>query len=132
MTRLYDASLLDIGDVIMSSMWRGLDADEAVTGIVVPERGPYDPDNDPLWQQRVVGEIGYYEYWDVVVHRAGFDDWRSLYRGVSEWCPTASSCPSRSPCMPRVKRAGKRVGVLSNDAYSIERSRVLRGASRVS
>jgi putative hydrolase of the HAD superfamily len=118
-TRLYDALLLDIGDVIMSSMWRGLDAYEAVTGIVVPERGPYDPDNDPLWQQRVAGEIGYYDYWDVVAHRAGFDDWRSLYRGVSEVVPDSLVVPESVALMQQAKRAGKRVGVLSNDAYSI-------------
>ena len=71
MTPTYEALLLDIGDVIMSSMWRGLDAYEAATGTIIPERGPYDPDNDPLWQQRVKGEIGFYDYWDIVARRAG-------------------------------------------------------------
>ena len=127
MTPTYEALLLDLGDVIMSSIWRGLDAFAASTGIVVPERGPYDPDNDPLWQQRVAGEIGFYDYWDVVARRAGFDDWRALYREVSSTVPDSLVVPESVALMQAAKRAGKRVGVLSNDAYSINGPDYFRG-----
>ncbi|HTN81419.1 MAG TPA: HAD-IA family hydrolase [Acidimicrobiales bacterium] len=119
MTPTYEALLLDIGDVIMSSLWRGLDAFEAATGIVVPERGPYDPDNDPDWQRRIAGEIGFYDYWEIVAQRAGFSDWRALFRGVSDAVPDALVVQESVELMRAAKRAGKRVGVLSNDAYSI-------------
>jgi len=118
-TPLYDALLLDIGDVIMTSVWRGLDAYEAATGVVIPERGPYDPENDPLWQRRLAGEMGYYDYWDVVAQRAGFSDWRTLYREVSSLVPDSLVVPEAVALMRKAKQAGKRVGVLSNDAYSI-------------
>ncbi len=119
MTPLYEALLLDIGDVIMSSMWRGLDAFEAATGTVIPERGPYDPENDALWQRRVAGEIGFYDYWDTVAKRAGFADWRMLYRAVSDAVPESLVVPEAVALMQKAKRAGRRVGVLSNDAYSV-------------
>jgi HAD superfamily hydrolase (TIGR01509 family) len=119
MTPEYEALLLDVGDVIMSAMWRGLDAFEAATGAVIPERGPYSPDDDPLWQQRVAGTISYYEYWDTVAQRAGYTDWRSLYRAVSEVVPESLVVAEAVTLMQRAKQAGRRVGVLSNDAYSI-------------
>ena len=119
MTPRYEALLLDIGDVIMSSMWRGLDAFEAATGTVIPERGPYDPDNDPLWQRRIAGEIGFYDYWETVAQRAGFSGWRELYRQVSGAVPESLVVPEAVTLMRQARQAGKRVGVLSNDAYSI-------------
>ena len=110
MTPTYEALLLDIGDVIMSSMWRGLDAFEAATGTSIPERGPYDPDNDPLWQQRVAGEIGFYDYWDTVASGPG--------------STTGGRCTARSPSavpdeprgarsQSRSCRAAKRAGSAS-------------------
>ena len=73
MTPEYEALLLDIGDVIMSAMWRGLDAFEAATGAEDPRaRARTSPDNDPLWQQRVAGAIAYQDYWDTVAQRAGY------------------------------------------------------------
>ena len=105
MTPTYEALLLDIGDVIMSSMWRGLDAFEAATGTRIPERGPYDPDNDPLWQRRVNGEIGFYDYWDTVAGRAGFDGWRALYREVSGTVPDALVVQESVALMHAAKRA---------------------------
>ena len=83
------------------------------------KRGPYDPENDPLWQQRVAGEIGYYDYWETVAQRAGFRGWRELYREVSGVVPDSLVVPEAVALMKQAKRAGKRVGVLSNDAYSI-------------
>jgi putative hydrolase of the HAD superfamily len=115
----YQALLLDIGDVVMSSLWRGLDAYEAATGRVIPERGPYDPDNDPLWRRRLAGELGLYDYWDTVADRAGFSSWRVLYREVSSAVPDSLVVPEAVALMREAKAAGHRVGVLSNDAYSV-------------
>jgi putative hydrolase of the HAD superfamily len=115
----YDALLLDLGDVIMGAPWMGLDDFEAATGNSVPGRGALDPDNDPLWQDRLAGRFSYYEYWDQIATRAGFDDWRSLYREITLVVPDSLVVPDAVALMREAKAAGRRVGVLSNDAYSI-------------
>ncbi len=115
----YDALLLDIGDVIMGAPWRALDDFEAVTGQHVEGRGALDPQNDGLWRDRLAGRLSYYEYWNEIATRAGFDDWRSLYREITQVVPDSLFEPGALALMRDAKAAGRRVGVLSNDAYSI-------------
>lgn len=115
----FDALLLDIGDVIMSAPWRALDDFETATGRTVEGRGALDPENDPLWQERLAGRLAYYDYWNQIATRAGFDDWRSLYREISTVVPDSLVEPAAVALMRDTKAAGHRVGVLSNDAYSI-------------
>jgi putative hydrolase of the HAD superfamily len=118
MTR-YGALLLDLGDVIMGAPWIALDDYEAATGRSVPGRGALDPENDPLWEDRLAGRLSYYEYWDRIATRAGFADWRSLYREITQVVPESLVVPDAVALIREAKLAGRRVGVLSNDAYSI-------------
>jgi putative hydrolase of the HAD superfamily len=115
----YDALLLDIGDVIVGLPAHALDAFEATTGRRVPGRGPYGPADDPLWQRRLAGELTIEEYWQVVAGEAGFASWRDLFRAASDVVADEMFDQDALALMADARRAGKRVGVLSNDAYSI-------------
>ena len=108
-------------------MWRGLDAYEAATGIVVPERGPYDPDNDPLWQQRVAGEIGYYDYWDVVAAPRRLRRLAGLYRGVSEVVPDSLVVQESVAFMQQAEACGQAGRCPLERCLLDQRSGVLRG-----
>ncbi len=112
-------------------MWRGLDAFEAATGTVIPERGPYDPENDPLWQRRIAGEIGFYDYWETVAQRAGFPGWRALYREVSGVVPESLVVPEAVALMRAGEASGQAGGRALERRVLDQRSRVLRGATRV-
>jgi putative hydrolase of the HAD superfamily len=99
--------------------WPALDAFEEVSGLKVPGRGPFDPDNDPLWQRRLAGELTPEAYWDEVARGAGLDGWRALFRAVSAVVPDEMFDGGALALMRDARSAGKRVGVLSNDAYSV-------------
>jgi putative hydrolase of the HAD superfamily len=118
-TEGFDALLLDIGDVIVGMRWDALDAYEAATGRTVPGRGPRDPDRDPRWQRRLAGELSTEQYWDEVAKAAGLGGWRDLFRDVSGVAADEMFDQRAVALMRDARRAGKRVGVLSNDAYSI-------------
>ncbi len=115
----YDALLLDIGDVIVGVPWQALDAFEAATGLSVPGRGPYDADGDPRWQRRLAGELTGEGYWDEVARSIGIDGWRALFRAVAAVVPDKMFDQEALALMRDARAAGHRVGVLSNDAYSI-------------
>jgi putative hydrolase of the HAD superfamily len=115
----FDALLLDIGDVIVGVPWTALDAYEAATGRTVPGRGPYDPENDPHWQRRLAGELSGEGYWGEVARAAGLGGWRELFREVFDVVADEMFDQDAVALMREARRAGKRVGVLSNDAYSI-------------
>jgi len=111
--------LLDIGDVIIGVTPEVFDAFEAATGTRVAGRGPFGDGSDARWQQRLAGEIGGDDYWDAVSREAGYDDWRSLFRAISEVAPDEQFDQDALALMREARAGGRRVGVLSNDAYSI-------------
>jgi len=111
--------LLDIGDVIIGVTPEVLDAFEAATGTRIGGRGPFGDTTDERWQQRLAGAIGGDDYWNEVSQAAGFDDWRSLFRAISEVSPDQQFDQDALALMREARAAGRRVGVLSNDAYSI-------------
>ena len=114
-----DGLLLDIGDVIIGVTPEVFDAFEAATGTRLGGRGPFGDPGDERWQQRLAGAIGGDEYWDGVSREAGFDDWRSLFRAISEVAPDEQFDQDALSLMREARAAGRRVGVLSNDAYAI-------------
>ena len=116
---MYDGLLLDIGDVIVNAPWEALDEFETITGRRVPGRGPYDADDDPLWQARLAGELTYFEYWDVLAKAAGFEDWREFFRVVTDTLPQGMLDDDALALMRDARVAGRRVGVLTNDGYLI-------------
>lgn len=113
------ALLLDIGDVIVTAPWVAFDALEKVIGRPVPGRGPLDPDNDPLWQRHLAGELDILAYWDGLADAAGFAGWRALYRAACDADPDALFDQDAVALMRDAKAAGLRVGALSNDGVSI-------------
>jgi putative hydrolase of the HAD superfamily len=115
----FDALLLDIGDVIVGMPAEAFDVFEAATGRVVSGRGRHDPDNDPLWQRHLAGELTTEQYLDAVASGAGFSGWRELFRAVADVAADVMFDHGAVALMREAREAGKRVGVLSNDAYAI-------------
>jgi len=116
---MYDGLLLDIGGVILDP-WRALDAYAAATGIALPGRGPRDPDGDPLWKDKLAGTLTLDGYWDRVARTTGHDDWRAMFRSITELVPDDLFDHHAVTLMRDARAAGRRVGVLSNDAYAIQ------------
>ncbi|MGH9231304.1 MAG: HAD-IA family hydrolase [Acidimicrobiales bacterium] len=116
---MYDGLLLDIGGVILDP-WRALDAYATVTGLPLPGRGPIDPAGDPLWREKLAGTLTLNGYWDRVARRAGHDDWRVMFRDITELVPDELFDDDAVALMRDARAAGRRVGVLSNDAYAIQ------------
>ena len=116
---MYDGLLLDIGGVILDP-WRALDAYATATGVPVPGRGPIDPEGDPLWKEKLSGTLTLNGYWDLVARRTGHDDWRAMFRAITELVPDELFDEEALTLMRDARSAGRRVGVLSNDAYAIQ------------
>jgi putative hydrolase of the HAD superfamily len=115
----YDGLLLDVGGVILDA-WRALDAYAAAVGVTVSARGPGDPDGDPLWQAKLAGTLTLDGYWNRVAAQTGHDDWRTMFRTITDLVPDALFDADATALMRDARAAGRRVGVLSNDAYTIQ------------
>jgi putative hydrolase of the HAD superfamily len=116
---MYDGLLLDVGGVILDP-WQALDAYATATGIPVPGRGPIDPEGDPLWREKLSGTLTLNGYWDNVARRTGHDSWRSMFRAIMDLVPDELFDNDAFSLMQDARAAGRRVGVLSNDAYTIQ------------
>lgn len=116
---MYDGLLLDVGGVILDP-WQALDAYATATGIPVPGRGPVDPEGDPLWREKLSGTLTLNGYWDNVARRTGHDSWRSMFRSIMDLVPDELFDHDAFRLMHDARAAGRRVGVLSNDAYTIQ------------
>lgn len=115
----YDGLLLDVGGVILDP-WRALAAYGSAIGVGVPAPGPSDPDADPLWQHKLAGALTLDGYWDGVARAVGHDDWRTMFRSITDLVPDALFDDAATALMRDARAAGRRVGVLSNDAYAIQ------------
>lgn len=116
---MHDGLLLDIGGVLLDP-WRALDAYVAATGTPVPGRGPLEPEHDPLWQQRLAGRLSLDEYWDRTAQAAGHASWRALFRSITDLVPDELFDHEAVALLRDARTAGRRVGVLSNDAFAIQ------------
>jgi putative hydrolase of the HAD superfamily len=116
---MYRGLLLDVGGVILDP-WRALDAYAVAIGVPVPGRGPIDPDGDALWKDKLAGTLTLNGYWDRVARRTGHDDWRAMFRSITEVVPDELFDDAAIALMRDARTAGRRVGVLSNDAYAIQ------------
>ena len=117
--RPYDALLLDIGDVITAPVWDQLDELEQATGRTIVGRGPLDPDNDPVWQRYQRGEITFTGYWEEYAAANGFGEWRQLFRDLATHLPHRFGDRAAYDLMADARRAGYKVGVLTNDGVAI-------------
>jgi putative hydrolase of the HAD superfamily len=119
MTRSFDALLLDIGDVITAPVWDQFDALERAIGRPLVGRGPLDPAGDALWRRHLAGELSYYEYWTQYATLNGYDDWRLLFRELTDRFPENFGDQDAYDLMAEARAAGYKVGVLTNDGVGI-------------
>jgi putative hydrolase of the HAD superfamily len=114
----YEGLLLDVGGVILDP-WQALDAYGVTIGRTFPARGPHDPDEDALWRDVLAGLLTLDDYWQRVALAADHVGWREMFREITELVPDALFDPGATALMRDATAAGRRVGVLSNDAYAI-------------
>ena len=98
-----EALLLDVGYVIIDVTWRAVDALGRATGRSMPE--PFHREPTP-------------ESWDAVAVAAGFDGFADFFRALCETVPDEMIDPAPIALLCDARAAGRRTGVLSNDAYT--------------
>jgi HAD superfamily hydrolase (TIGR01509 family) len=118
-SRRFEALLLDIGDVITAPVWDQFDELEPHIGRQLPGRGPLDPDNDPAWQKYDRGEITFADYWTQWAPANGYADWRDLFRDLAVYLPHRFGDEDAYELMAEARKAGYKVGVLTNDGVGI-------------
>lgn len=115
---MYDALLLDIGFVIIDVTWAAVDAYEQATGTGPRGREPVEREGDARWRAHRAGEISADRYWGDVARSRGFDGMTGLFRALVEVVPDDLFDPAAVALMRDAREAPRRVGVLSNDAYT--------------
>src|SRR5262245_34490752 len=118
MPTTYEALLLDIGFVIIEVTWAALDAYEQATGTGPPGREPIGREGDARWRAHLAGTISADRYWGEVAGSRGFDGMTGLFRALAEVVPDDLFVPDAVALMRDARRARRRVGVLSNEAYT--------------
>jgi HAD superfamily hydrolase (TIGR01509 family) len=116
---MYEALLLDIGFVIIDVTWSAVDAYEKATGTGPREREPVERDGDARWRAHVAGAITAGKYWGEVARSRGFDGMTGLFRALAEVVPDELFDQAAVALMRDAREARRRVGVLSNDAYTL-------------
>jgi putative hydrolase of the HAD superfamily len=115
---MYDALLLDIGFVIIDLTWAAVAAYERATGTEPRGREPSDRDGDARWRAYLAGVITPDHYWREVARSRGFDGVAGLLRALAEVVPDDLFDPAAVALMRDAREAPRRVGVLSNEAYT--------------
>lgn len=115
---MYEALLLDIGFVIIDVTWAAVDAYEQATGTGAPGRAPVEWEGDARWRAHVAGAITADRYWGEVARSRGFDGMTDLFRALAEVVPDDLFDSGAVALMRDAREGRRRVGVLSNDAYT--------------
>ena len=115
---MYEALLLDIGFVIIDVTWAAIDAYEKATGTGPPGREPVEREGDARWRAHVAGAITAERYWGEVARSRGLDGMTGLFRALAEVVPDELFDPDAVALMRDARGARRRVGVLSNEAYT--------------
>jgi FMN phosphatase YigB (HAD superfamily) len=113
------ALLLDVGYVIIDVSWEAVEAFGRVTGMLMPASDDVPHGDDHRLGQRLGGTATTDGYWDDVARRAGFTGFLPMFRSLLLTVPEAMIDPAATRLIDDARRAGKRVGALSNDAYTI-------------
>lgn len=118
------ALILDFGGVISRTLFETHDLSEAALGLPpgsLTWQGPFAPDRDALWRSMQAGEISERDYWaqrtSEVAALAGrnwtqMSDFVQAARGAD---PDAVIRPEFRAAIARVKAAGLRLAILSNE-----------------
>jgi putative hydrolase of the HAD superfamily len=118
-----DVLLLDFGGVISKTLFECLDETERQFGLAAGSlawRGPLDPAADPLWRAMLADEISERDYWRrrtteiaaMVGRELEVKDVVGATRGDD---PNKAVRPEAIATIRKVKEAGCRVGILSNE-----------------
>jgi putative hydrolase of the HAD superfamily len=118
------ALVLDYGGVICLTTFERQPLIERKLGLApgtLRWRGPFDPDNDPLWRDMLADRISEREYWGqraAEVGRLVGQEWTSprmmMAHGLNEPIDSVTR-PEALAAVRAVRDAGRKVGVLSNE-----------------
>lgn len=118
------ALVLDFGGVVTRTLFETHDLSEQALGLPAGSltwRGPFDPDNDLLWQAMQADQISERDYWNSRTREvAGLvgKDWSQMSdfvkaaRGAD---PKPVMRPEALECIEIVRRAGGKLAILSNE-----------------
>jgi len=119
----YRALLLDFGGVILKSFFETRQALEALLKLpagTLVWAGPFAPASDPLWRQMLDDGISERDYWNQRAGEVGRlvgEDWT-----IQDFCTkhnelplTVSLRPEMLQLMRDAKRAGLKIGILTNE-----------------
>jgi HAD superfamily hydrolase (TIGR01509 family) len=118
MPTTYEALVLDIGFVIIDVTWAAVDAYEQATGTGPPGGEPAEREGDARWRAHVAGAISGDRYWGEVARSRGFEGMTGLFRALAEVVPDELFVPDAVALIRDARQARRRVGVLSNEAYT--------------
>ena len=118
------ALVLDFGGVVTRTLFETHDLTERALGLPAGSltwRGPFDPDNDPLWQSMQADEISERDYWrhrTIEVGKMIDRDWTAMSdfvkaaRGAD---PQPVIRPEALEAIDKVRLAGGQLAILSNE-----------------
>ncbi|MAZ19376.1 HAD-IA family hydrolase [Oricola sp.] len=118
------ALILDFGGVVTRTLFETHDLSEAALGLAPGTliwRGPFDPDNDPLWRDMQADRISERDYWMKRTREVGAlvgKDWTKMadfVRAARGGDPDAVIRPEFREAVAAARAAGVRLAILSNE-----------------
>lgn len=116
--------ILDFGGVVTRTLFETHDLSEAALGLApgtLTWRGPFDPDNDPLWRDMQADRISERDYWMRRTQETGAlvgADWTKMadfVRAARGGDPDAVIRPEFRETLAATKSAGVKLAILSNE-----------------
>jgi putative hydrolase of the HAD superfamily len=126
------ALILDFGGVVTRTMFETHDVTERALGLpagTLTWRGPFDPENDPLWTAMQAREITERDYWMTRTREVGRlvgEDWSDMKTFVQRARGADAELvirPEARDAIVEVKKAGLKLAILSNELdlfYGVE------------
>jgi len=123
-TATAQALVLDFGSVISLTMFETHAQTERELGLkpgTLTWMGPFDPENDPLWQQMEAGEISQRDYWLVRSKEVGAmvgEQWNTMMEFVKRARgsdPMSIMRPSMLELIALAHNSGCKTAILSNE-----------------
>jgi len=118
------ALILDFGGVITRTLFETHPQTENALGLppgTLTWRGPFDPDNDPLWQSMQADELSERDYWKTRTREvaemigAGWTQMSDFVRAARGASPAEVIRPEFLSTLRMVRAAGIRAAILSNE-----------------